>query len=139
MYRSEVNTKTRVAGRTTGITVSTRPRRKQAGGHISFSGVDIAYLLHKRWSDGDGNEKAKCLYLISLYRPTLVYDDRKSLDLGRLPTIARKYGPYRELNFMEDQCSLVILQTNCCIPYKIRGISTRFVGIYKWHCILLSV
>ena len=59
MYRSEVNTKTRVACRTTGVTVSTRPKWKQADGHISFSGVNIAYLLHKRWWDGDGKEKAK--------------------------------------------------------------------------------
>jgi hypothetical protein len=61
--------------------------------YISFSGVNIAYLLHKRWWDGDGNDKAKTLYLISLYRPTLVYDDRKSLFLGRLRTIVKKYGP----------------------------------------------
>ena len=47
MYSSEVSTKTRVAGRTTGVTVNTRPRMKRAYRHISFSGVNIAYLLHK--------------------------------------------------------------------------------------------
>lgn len=67
MYRSDVNKKTLVAGRTTGVTVSTRPRWKQADRHISFSGVNTTYLLHKRWWDGDGNEKAKRLYLVSLY------------------------------------------------------------------------
>ena len=84
MYRSEVNTKTLVAGRTTGVTVSTRPEWKQADRHNSFSGLNTTYLLHKRWWDGDGKEKAKRLYLLSLYRPTLFYDDRKSLVLGRL-------------------------------------------------------
>ena len=107
MYCSEVSTKTRVTGRTTGGTVSTRPVWKQADRHISYSGVNKAYLLPKRWWDVDGNEKAKWLYLISVYRSTLVYDDRKNLGLDRLRTIVRKYGPYREFKFIEDQCCLV--------------------------------
>jgi hypothetical protein len=50
----------------------------------------VAYLLPKRWWDDDGNEH----FLISSYRPTLVYDDRNSLVLSRLHTIhvVGKYG-----------------------------------------------
>ena len=108
MYSSEVSTKTRVAGRTTGVTVNTRPRMKRAYRHISFSGGNIAYLLHKCWWDCDGNEKAKRHYLISLYRPTLVYD-------VRLRTIVRHYGQYRELKFIDDQRSLVFYKPTVVI------------------------